>query len=45
MHEVRIMDFDLHLETLSMLPILLFRMHLTCGPCNNLAHSKVSVTQ
>ena len=45
MHEVRTMDFDLPLEMLSTLPILLCRMHLTCGPCNNWAHSKVSVTQ
>nr|XP_058965568.1 elongation factor G, mitochondrial-like isoform X2 [Pocillopora verrucosa] len=35
MHEVRTMDFDLPLEMLSTLPILLCRMHLTCGPCNN----------
>ena len=45
MHEVRIMDFDLPLEMLSTLAILLCWMHLTCGPCNNLAHSRVSVTQ
>nr|XP_058961535.1 elongation factor G, mitochondrial-like [Pocillopora verrucosa] len=35
MHEVRTIDFDLPLEMLSTLPVLLCRMHLTCGPCNN----------
>ena len=35
MHEVRTMDFDLPLEMLSTLAILLCWMHLTCGPCNN----------
>ena len=45
MHEVRIMDFDLPLEMLSTLAILFCWMHLTCGPCNNLAHGRVSVTQ
>ena len=45
MYEVRIMDFDLPLEMLSTLAILLCWMYLTCGPRNNLAHSRVSVTQ
>ena len=45
MYEVRTMDFDLPLEMLSTLAILFCWMHLTCGPHNNLAHSRVSVTR